>query len=114
MIERLQVAKGSPAFNNRFETVRKKQLVEVDFAKHAESMGAIAETVTGIGDLEAAFRRAKQNDRTTVIVLKTDPYTWTPGDAWWQTGVPEVNTRQAVKDALKAHVDGMARQRVGV
>ena len=32
--ERLQVGKGSPAFNNRFETVRKRQMVEVDFAKH--------------------------------------------------------------------------------
>ena len=114
VIERLQVGKGSPAFNNRFETVKKKQMVEVDFAKHAEAMGAIAETVTGIGDLEAAFRRAKTNDRTTVIVMKTDPYTWTPGDAWWETGVPEVNDRDSVKEALKAHVDGKNRQRVGV
>ncbi len=114
VIERLQVAKGSPAFNNRFETVRKKELVEVDFAKHAESMGAIAETVTGIGDLEAAFRRAKKADRTTVIVIKTDPYTWTPGDAWWETGVPQVNTREAVLKALKEHEAGKAKQRVGV
>lgn len=114
VIERLQVGKGSPAFNNRFETVRKKELVEVDFAKHAEAMGAIAETVTGIGDLEAAFRRAKQNDRTTVIVLKTDPHIWTPGDAWWETGVPEVNERDSVKKALQDHIDGKARQRVGV
>ena len=50
-------------------------------------------TVESLTDLEDAVRWAKTTDRTTVLVVKTDAYTWTPGDAWWDVGVPEVSTR---------------------
>ena len=62
-------------------------------------MGALTRTVESLTDLEDAVRWAKTTDRTTVIVVKTDAYTWTPGDAWWDVGVPEVSTRAAVKKA---------------
>jgi 3D-(3,5/4)-trihydroxycyclohexane-1,2-dione acylhydrolase (decyclizing) len=46
--------------------------------------------------------------------VKTDAYTWTPGDAWWDVGVPEVSTRTAVKKARKDHAEGRKKQRIGV
>ena len=46
----------------------------VDFAAHARAMGAEAETVQSIGDLEAAFERARAADRTYVIAIRTDAY----------------------------------------
>ena len=49
-----------------------------------------------------------------MIVVKTDAYQWTPGDAWWDVGVPEVSTRAAVKKARKEHAEGRKKQRVGV
>ena len=79
---------GLPSFNNQLADTRIENLVRVDFAKHAESMGAIAVTVHSIGELEDAFRRAKQADRTTVIVIKVQPHHWTPGDAWWEWACP--------------------------
>jgi len=114
VINRLQNFKGSASFNNLLKDCRTVRQVPVDFAKHAQSMGALAETVEGIADLEAAFARAKAADRTYVIVIHTNPSEWTPGDAWWDVGVPEVSERAEVKAARAEHDKGKHRQRVGV
>ncbi len=114
VINRLQNAKGSKSFNNLIADCRIDELVEVDFEKHAASMGAHAETVHSIGELEQAFNRAKKADRTSVIVVKVQAHQWTPGDAWWETGVPEVSTRKEVRAARAEHEKGKGKQRVGV
>jgi 3D-(3,5/4)-trihydroxycyclohexane-1,2-dione acylhydrolase (decyclizing) len=114
VINRLQVFKGSPSFNNLIEHCRSVRQVGVDFAKHAESMGALAERVTSIADLEQAFERAKKADRTYVIEIKVSPSQWTPGDAWWDVGVPEVNSRESVRKAAADHAEGKKKQRIGV
>ena len=114
VINRLQNAKGSKSFNNLIADSKIEQLVEVDFEKHAASMGAHAETVHSIGDLEQAFARAKKADRTAVIVIKVQSHQWTPGDAWWEVGVPEVSTRKEVRAARADFEKGKAKQRIGV
>ncbi len=93
VINRLQVNSGSAEFNNQLITTRHERYVQVDFVKHAESLGAIAERVDGTEDLPAAFARAKAADRSYVIVVPIDPYAWTAGGAWWEVGVPEVSER---------------------
>jgi 3D-(3,5/4)-trihydroxycyclohexane-1,2-dione acylhydrolase (decyclizing) len=77
-------------------------------------MGAIAERVSSIGELEQAFERARKADRTYVIEIKVHPSQWTPGDAWWDVGVPEVNQRESVRKAAADHAEGKKKQRVGV
>ncbi len=114
VIDRLQNFKGSASFNNLLDDCRAETDVRVDFARHAESMGAIAETVAGIGELEQAFDRAKAADRTYVIVIRTHPAEWTPGDAWWDVGVPEVSERESVRAARTEHDIGKRHQRIGV
>jgi 3D-(3,5/4)-trihydroxycyclohexane-1,2-dione acylhydrolase (decyclizing) len=114
VIDRLQNAKGSKSFNNFIADSRIENLVTVDFEKHAASMGAHAETVHSIGELEQAFARAKKADRTSVIVTKVQPHQWTPGDAWWEVGVPEVSPRKEVRAARADFEKGKAKQRVGV
>lgn len=114
VINRLQLFKGSPSFNNLLEHCRSVRQVGVDFAKHAESLGAVAERVSSIADLEAAFERARKADRTYVIDIKVHPTQWTPGSAWWDVGVPEVNARESVRKAAAEHADGKKKQRVGV
>jgi 3D-(3,5/4)-trihydroxycyclohexane-1,2-dione acylhydrolase (decyclizing) len=114
VINRLQNFKGVPSFNNQIEDCRIVRQVDVDFAAHAASMGALTRTVESLTDLEDAIRWAKTTDRTTVLVVKTDAYTWTPGDAWWDVGVPEVSERASVKKARKEHAEGRKKQRVGV
>ena len=114
VIDRLQTFKGVPSFNNLLKDCRIEKLVPVDFAKHAESMGAAAEHVRSIADLEQAIERAKRAERTSVIVIDTDPHSWTPGDAWWDVGVPEVSSRESVKKAAAEHGAAKRKQRLGV
>jgi 3D-(3,5/4)-trihydroxycyclohexane-1,2-dione acylhydrolase (decyclizing) len=113
VINRLQQAKGIPGFNNLFEDCRVKNLFNVDFVSHAESMGANAERVATIQEFEGALKRAKQADRTSVIVITTHAYQWTPGDAWWEVGTPEVSDRETVREARKSHREGKEKQRLG-
>ena len=79
-------------------------------------MGALAEAVSNPQELGQAFERAKAADRTTVIVMKVDPYDgWTTeGHAWWEVGTPHVSPSKSVQDA---HIDWEStrdRQRKGV
>jgi 3D-(3,5/4)-trihydroxycyclohexane-1,2-dione acylhydrolase (decyclizing) len=114
VINRLQVFKGGAPFNNLFEDVRAKEQVRVDFAKHAEAMGARVEVVATLEELESALHRARTADRTAVIVIETDADTWTGGDAWWDVGVPEVSEREAVRVSKAEHEAERKLQRVGV
>jgi 3D-(3,5/4)-trihydroxycyclohexane-1,2-dione acylhydrolase (decyclizing) len=114
VIDRLQVFTGGASFNNMLEDVRAERPVRVDFAKHAEAMGAWTEMVDGLEGLGSALARARDADRTAVIVIRTDPHAWTGGDAWWDVGVPEVSDRDEVRVAKAAHESGRKHQRPGV
>lgn len=114
VINRLQNAKGGASFNNLIADCRVKEPFAVDFVKHAESMGALARHVESLADLGEAIEWAKTTDRTTVITIVSDAFTWTPGDAWWDVGVPEVSAREGVRVAAAAQQDGRKKQRVGV
>jgi 3D-(3,5/4)-trihydroxycyclohexane-1,2-dione acylhydrolase (decyclizing) len=114
VINRLQNAKGGASFNNLIKDCRVKKPFPVDFAKHAEAMGALTRHVESLAELDQAVEWAKTTDRTTVITIVSDAFTWTPGDAWWDVGVPEVSGRKEVCDAHTAQKEGRKRQRVGV
>ncbi len=113
-INRLQRATGGESFNNLLQHARHEVLPEIDFTAHAASMGAIAEKVDGIGGLEAALERARANERTTVIVIDTDPLKSTDaGGHWWDVAVPEVSQRAEVLEARRQYEAALAKQRLG-
>ncbi|MCQ4630132.1 3D-(3,5/4)-trihydroxycyclohexane-1,2-dione acylhydrolase (decyclizing) [Shinella sp. CPCC 100929] len=114
VINRLQNAKGTPGFNNLIKDCRVKEPFAVDFAKHAEAMGALTRRVESLADLGDAVEWAQTTDRTTVITIVSDAFTWTPGDAWWDVGVPQVSERAEVNAASKDQLEGRRKQRVGV
>ncbi len=117
VINRLQQAKGVPGFNNLLIDCRVRDLaapLHVDFAKHAESMGAAARRCDSLADLAAGLEWAKGADRTTVLSIATDPYSWVPGDADWDVGVPQVSQRESVRNARKQQDEIRAKQRIGV
>jgi 3D-(3,5/4)-trihydroxycyclohexane-1,2-dione acylhydrolase (decyclizing) len=113
VIDRLQVAKGGAHFNNLIEHVRAKEVAYVDFVQHARSMGAVTMEASTLEELEGSFTRAREAERTVVIVIKTDPNAWTGGDAWWDVGVPEVSQREDVMVAKAEHEAERKHQRVG-
>jgi 3D-(3,5/4)-trihydroxycyclohexane-1,2-dione acylhydrolase (decyclizing) len=103
VINRLQVNQGGNSFNNLLEHCNiGGDLVRVDFAAHAASMGCRTETVQTIDELEAAIGRARNADRTSVIALRTDAFSWTGGGAFWEVGVPEVSNRAEVRAARES------------
>jgi 3D-(3,5/4)-trihydroxycyclohexane-1,2-dione acylhydrolase (decyclizing) len=114
IINRLQNYKGGASFNNLIKDSRVKEPFSVDFAKHAESMGAYGRRVETLGELDEAMKWAQANDKTTVLTIPSDAYEWTPGDASWDVGVPEVSERDSVNDARKEHDVIRAKQRIGV
>ena len=114
VINRLQNAKGGASFNNLIADCRVKEPFAVDFAKHAESMGALARHVESLAELASALDWAKTTDRTTVITIVSDAFVWTPGDAWWDVGVPQVSARESVRAAAREQQEGRKKQRVGV
>jgi 3D-(3,5/4)-trihydroxycyclohexane-1,2-dione acylhydrolase (decyclizing) len=70
--------------------------------------------VKGIGELEDALKKARSAERSTVIVIDTDPLASTDaGGHWWDVAVPEVSVREQVKAARKDYETALAAQRVG-
>ncbi len=112
-INRLQMETGGANFNNLWQDCDMVAQPDIDFRKHAESMGAIATKVTSIGDLEAALEAARANDRTTVIVIETHPLVVTEaGGHWWDVAVPEVSSRPEVGAAREKYEIARRRQRI--
>ena len=110
-INRLQVATGGASFNNLLDTARHQTPSAIDFAAHAASMGAIATHVDGIDGLEAALVEARSADRTSVMVVDTDPLASTEaGGHWWDVAVPEVSDRAEVVAARESY-DAAFRKR---
>ena len=114
VINRLQLFKGGKEFNCLFESSKAPNLSTVNFAQHAESMGAKSEQVSSISDLEEAFKRAKKSDVTYVISIKTHSYQWLEGSAYWESPTLEIPKNKENEEALKMHKEGKTKQRQGV
>jgi 3D-(3,5/4)-trihydroxycyclohexane-1,2-dione acylhydrolase (decyclizing) len=113
-INRLQRATGGESFNNLFEHTAHATLPDIDFRAHAQSLGATAEKATSLAELEEALRRARRADRTSVIVIDTDPLAATEaGGHWWDVAVPAVSDRAEVRAARAAYESALQSQRLG-
>ena len=108
---------GNESFNNLIKdcpTVTTP--FAVDFAAHARAMGAVAESVANPAELAHAFKRAKAETRTSVIVMQVDPYEgWTTqGHSWWEVGTPQVSDNPRVAAAHADWEAGRSGQRTGL
>ncbi len=112
-INRLQMATGGANFNNLLKDTVHEVLPQIDFAKHAEAMGAWAKKVASIAELEAGLAEASGIARTTVLVIDTDPLITTEaGGHWWDVAVPEVSVRPQVNAARKAYEEALGGQKL--
>ena len=112
-INRLQQACGGVPFNNLLvDCVEEGHAPAIDFAAHAASLGAHAENVTTIRDLEGALVRARAADKTCVIAIKTDPNKTTQqGSWWWDVAVPQVSERDDVRRVREQYEKDKQQQR---
>lgn len=111
-INRLQMGTGGAEFNNLLDHAVHANPSAIDFAKHAEAMGAVSVKVGSIAELEEAL--AKRHNQTVpyVVVIDTDPYPSTEhGGTWWEVGIPEVSDRAEVRAAHEKAVTNKKLQR---
>ncbi|MEO5770447.1 MAG: thiamine pyrophosphate-dependent enzyme, partial [Burkholderiaceae bacterium] len=114
-IQRLQLASGSPRFNNLLEDSvgEAGSDVHIDFAAHAGSLGAEAVHVGNVAELKTAMQQARAARRTQVVVIDTSPWRTTPdGGAWWEVAIPEVSERAEVRAARHEYEQGKRKQRL--
>ncbi|WP_341862120.1 3D-(3,5/4)-trihydroxycyclohexane-1,2-dione acylhydrolase (decyclizing) [Gymnodinialimonas sp. 57CJ19] len=117
VINKLQNNTGNESFNNLIaDCPTVPEPFTIDFDAHARSMGAATETVSNPAELAEAFKRAKAADKTSVIVMKVDPYEgWTTeGHAWWEVGTPQVSDNPNVREKHAEWEAERIKQRQGV
>jgi len=104
-IERLQSATGNASFNNLLLGAGAAG-VGPDLVAHARSLGAHASRVQDLAGLAGALAAARDADRTTVLLIETDPAaSTTAGGHWWDVAVPEVSERAEVRAAREHYED---------
>ena len=88
------------------------ELLQVDFAANARSLGAHALKAGTLEELKQALAQAKTLDRTTVIVVETDVTAGVPGyESWWDVAVAEVSELESVREARARYEEARKRER---
>ncbi|TAF82401.1 MAG: 3D-(3,5/4)-trihydroxycyclohexane-1,2-dione acylhydrolase (decyclizing) [Curvibacter sp.] len=112
-IQRLQLASGSPRFNNMLDDCIPEggNPSQIDFAMHARSMGADAVHVANVAELKTAMVRARAATRTQVLVIDTThTRTTDDGGCWWEVAIPEVSERAEVNAAFARYTESKKTQ----
>ena len=106
----LSQAVGSAGFLTRYRHRTKDtglldgDLVAVDFAANAESLGARAIRACSADAVRAALETARDADRTTAIVIPVDIDHRVGGyESWWDVPIAEVSTIEAVQKAREEY-----------
>jgi 3D-(3,5/4)-trihydroxycyclohexane-1,2-dione acylhydrolase (decyclizing) len=109
---------GQGGFGTRYRARNEatKQLdgdvLTVDFAANARSLGAHALKAGTLDELKRALEQAKTLDRTTVIVVETDSSVGVPGyESWWDVAVAEVSELESVREARARYEEARKRER---
>lgn len=88
------------------------EVVPVDFAANAASLGAWTARASTGEELKAALLAAKKQDRTSVVVIETCYDERVPGyESWWDVPIAEVSERDAVRDARRRYEEATKKER---
>jgi 3D-(3,5/4)-trihydroxycyclohexane-1,2-dione acylhydrolase (decyclizing) len=117
-IRRLQMLRAGRAFGNEFRARNgggrlEGDYLELDLAKVAEGLGAVAHRATTTDALRTALEEARRETKTSVIVCETEPHRYLPGgEVWWDVAPAEVSNDPKVQEIRTEYErDQPARQR---
>jgi len=108
---------GSQRFGTKYRYRDEKtgqlsgDILPVDLAQNARSLGAYVIEATDIPSLKAALAEARKQTKTTVITIETDLYKGIPGYAWWDVAISEVADIDTVGEAYKSYVENRKKER---
>jgi len=112
-INRLQIECGGAEFNNMYKDCNVDVQPEIDFVAHAASMGAHAEKIGSIAELEARIAAARGRNIPSVLVIDTDAVPGSDaGGHWWDVAVPQVGGPERLERARARYTENAANQRV--
>ena len=118
-IGELSESVGAPRFGTwyRYRSAESGRLdgdvLPVDLAANAESLGADVLRARGIDEFRAALQKAKESTRTTVVHVETDPLVPAPSsESWWDVPVAEVAELDATRAARTSYDDSKSAQRL--
>ena len=106
---------GSQRFGTRYRyrtpTGLDGDLLPVDLAANAASLGADVISVRSVDELRTALVKARESTRTTVVHVETDPLVPAPDSpAWWDVPVAEVSGLESTRKARTAYEEHKATQ----
>jgi len=79
-------------------------ILPVDLAANAASLGADVIRVSTIDELRSALVKAKEATRTTLVHIETDPLAGAPSsEAWWDVPVAEVSSLESTRRAREEY-----------
>ena len=114
----LSEATGAQGFATRFryrdDNTEKLNgdILPVDLAANAESLGANVIEVATPQELKVALQDARDADRTTVVKIDVDYGTRVPQyESWWDVPVAEVSEVETAKQAFKEYKEAKQKER---
>jgi 3D-(3,5/4)-trihydroxycyclohexane-1,2-dione acylhydrolase (decyclizing) len=94
------------------DEVDKAEVLPVDLAMNARSLGANVIEANSYPEFLTALDAAHAADRTTVIYIQNDRYSGVPGyESWWDVPVSEVSEMDAVNAAREEWDEMRAKER---
>lgn len=88
------------------------EVLPVDLAANAESLGARVLRCTNIAEFKAALRDARSSLVTTVVYIETDPLAPVPSsESWWEVPVSEISELASTQDARDVYEHDKESQR---
>jgi 3D-(3,5/4)-trihydroxycyclohexane-1,2-dione acylhydrolase (decyclizing) len=107
---------GSDGFGTEYRYRKNGDLdgdiIEVDLAANASSLGALTIRAQTREQLRHALKQMRGADRTSVIVIETDINQRVPGfDAWWDVPLSETSQLPAVQGARAAYEMAKTKER---
>jgi 3D-(3,5/4)-trihydroxycyclohexane-1,2-dione acylhydrolase (decyclizing) len=116
VIRQLQMNRAGRSFGNEFRardaaTQRLEgDYITIDFAQHAASMGARTWHVTTTDTLNMALAEARDETRSCVIVVETEPHRYLPGSGvWWDVAPAEATTDPLTDERRTAYENQRAQ-----
>lgn len=86
-------------------------ILPVDLAANARSLGAHVITCKSYDDVVAALGEAHAQNRTTVIYVENDRYAGVPDyESWWDVPVAEISEMESVRQARAAWEEMRAKE----
>jgi 3D-(3,5/4)-trihydroxycyclohexane-1,2-dione acylhydrolase (decyclizing) len=87
-------------------------VVQVDFAANAASLGAWTMRAKTAEELKEALVQGRKQDRSSVVVIETSYDEKVPGyESWWDVPIAEVSEQDSVKAARQKYEEARKKER---